>query len=100
MAERSGAAPVYDTIGLGYTTNRQPDPRWVALIGEQLAGARRIVNVGAGTGSYEPPPATASVIAVEPSAVMIAQRAAGAAPALRASGTALPLADHSFDAAL
>ncbi len=100
MAEHSGRPPVYDTIGRGYTTNRQPDPRWVALIDAQLAGAHRIVNIGAGTGSYEPPPSSAALIAVEPSAVMIAQRPAGAAPALRGSGTALPLADRSFDAAL
>jgi methyltransferase family protein len=100
MAERPGSAPVYDTIGHGYTTNRQPDPRWVALISRQLDGALRIVNVGAGTGSYEPVESGALLIAVEPSAVMIGQRPPGSAPALRGSGTALPLPDRSFDAAL
>jgi hypothetical protein len=100
MAEPPGAAPVYDTIGLGYTTNRQPDPRWVAVIEAQLAGARRVVNVGAGTGSYEPADAGAQWVAIEPSAVMIGQRSPGSAPAVRASGTALPLPDGSFDAAL
>jgi SAM-dependent methyltransferase len=91
---------VYDTIGQGYTTNRRPEPRWVALVDQWLGNARRIVNVGAGTGSYEPAETGVSVLAVEPSAVMVAQRGAGAAPAVRGSGTALPLRDGSFDAAL
>ena len=38
--------------------------------------------------------------AVEPSAEMIAQRPAGAAPAVRASAEALPFADDAFDAAM
>jgi SAM-dependent methyltransferase len=92
--------PVYDTIGQGYTTNRRPEPRWAALINQRLAGARRIVNVGAGAGSYEPVVPGVSVVAVEPSAVMVAQRPTGAAPVVRGSGTALPLGDDSFDAAL
>ncbi len=101
---RAGAAgsgaPVYDTIGQGYTTNRRPEPRWVALIDQQLAGARLVVNVGAGTGSYEPELTGVSVVAVEPSPVMIAQRAPGAAPVIRASGTALPVLDGQCDVAL
>jgi hypothetical protein len=91
------AEPVYDTIGQGYTTNRRPEPRWIALIDSLLPDAGRIVNVGAGTGSYEP---GGAVVAVEPSAVMVAQRQAGAAPAVRGSGTALPLRDGSFDVAM
>jgi hypothetical protein len=41
-----------------------------------------------------------SVVAVEPSPVMIAQRAAGAAPVVRGSGTALPVAAGCFDASM
>ena len=41
-----------------------------------------MVNVGAGTGSYEP--TNCRVVAVEPSLVMVAQRPAGAAPDLHA----------------
>ena len=55
----------------------------------QLGGAQRIVNVGAGTGSYEP--AGREVVALEPSTVMLAQRPPGAAPAVRASASALPV---------
>jgi hypothetical protein len=57
-----------------------------------------VVNVGAGTGSYEP--ADRDVVAVEPSEAMIAQRPAGAAPVVRAHAEALPFADGSFDAAM
>lgn len=63
-----------------------------------LGGARTIVNVGAGAGSYEP--AGREVTAVEPSSAMIAQRPPGAAPAVQAVAEALPFDDASFDAAL
>jgi ubiquinone/menaquinone biosynthesis C-methylase UbiE len=104
----SSTAPVYDTIGQQYTAHRQPDPRWAALITQQLGDARRVVNVGAGTGSYEPPSSptrpsslsAASLLAIEPSSVMIAQRPPGAAPVVRASATALPMVTGSADAAM
>jgi SAM-dependent methyltransferase len=83
------SAPVYDTIGRDYTANRRADPRWEAVVAAHLGDAQRIVNVGAGTGSYEPP--GRQVVAVEPSSVMLAQRPAGAAPAVRASASRLPL---------
>ncbi|MEA2417817.1 MAG: hypothetical protein QOE60_23 [Thermoleophilaceae bacterium] len=57
-----------------------------------------MVNVGAGSGSYEP--AGLDVVAVEPSAVMRAQRPAGAAPVVDARAESLPFADDSFDAAM
>jgi len=92
--------PVYDTIGRGYTTHRRADPRWAGVISDALGDARRIVNVGAGAGSYEPIGPGFEVVAVEPSDVMLGQRGNGAAPAVRASGTDLPLASGSFEAAL
>jgi SAM-dependent methyltransferase len=96
----AGPAPRYDSIGRDYTAHRRPDPRWAALINEHLHGARRVLNVGAGTGSYEPAGPAVTVVAVEPSSVMVAQRAPGAAAAIRGSGTALPFPDRSFDAVL
>jgi SAM-dependent methyltransferase len=88
----------YDAIGRTYTATRQTDPRIAARIWAALGGARTVVNVGAGTGSYEPP--DRDVTAVEPSAVMIAQRPPHAAPAVQAAAEALPFADASFDAAM
>jgi SAM-dependent methyltransferase len=88
----------YDRLGRGYTARRGTDPRIAAAIDRALGDARSVVNVGAGTGSYEPP--GREVIAVEPSAVMIVQRPAGSAPAIQASAEALPLDDDSVDAAM
>jgi SAM-dependent methyltransferase len=57
-----------------------------------------VLNVGAGTGSYEPEDRW--VLAVEPSATMRAQRPANAAPAIAARAEALPLDDDAVDAAM
>jgi SAM-dependent methyltransferase len=89
---------LYDRIGGSYRATRKPDPRIAALILDALGDARSVVNVGAGTGSYEP--TDREVLAVEPSATMIAQRPPGAAPVIRASAEELPLPDKSYDAAL
>lgn len=56
------------------------------------------MNIGAGTGSYEP--GDRYVLAVEPSTTMIRQRQAGAPPALEASAEDLPVADAQFDVAM
>jgi SAM-dependent methyltransferase len=88
----------YDRIGHGYATTRRPDPRLRALIDRELGDAQTVVDVGAGTGSYEP--AGRHVVAIEPSDVMAAQRPSHLAPALRADAAHLPLRDASVDAAL
>jgi SAM-dependent methyltransferase len=88
----------YDAIGRDYSTNRREDPLLRDRILGALGDARSVVNVGAGAGSYEPDDRL--VVAVEPSAVMIAQRPTAAAPVLRASASPLPLRDDSFDAAM
>jgi SAM-dependent methyltransferase len=90
--------PLYDTIGRGYARLRRPDPRIERVIVEALGDCRRVVNVGAGTGSYEP--RDREVVAVEPSSEMIAQRATDAAPVVQASAESLPFDDDSFDAAM
>jgi SAM-dependent methyltransferase len=54
-------------------------------------------RIGAGAGSYEP---TGTAAAVEPSAVMMGQRPAGSAPAVRAVAEALPFTDAAFDTSL
>lgn len=92
------SVPAYNRLGLNYTDFRQPEPRIAAAIWDALGDARSVVNVGAGSGSYEP--SEREVIAVEPSPVMIAQRPPAAAPALEGVAEALPLADKSVDAAM
>jgi SAM-dependent methyltransferase len=91
-------SPRYDTIGRTYTATRQPDPRIAQRIAAALGDARRVVNIGAGTGSYET--AVPVVAAVEPSPVMLAQRPADVAPAARGVAEHLPFRDGAFDAAL
>jgi SAM-dependent methyltransferase len=91
-------ATEYDRIGRGYSLTRHPDPRIAAMITHALGDVRKVLNVGAGTGSYEP--AHMVVIAVDPSIEMIRQRPTGSAPAALASAESLPFRSHSFDAAL
>jgi SAM-dependent methyltransferase len=88
----------YDRIGLGYARTRRRDPDLYARIEAALGDARTVVDVGAGTGSYEP--GDRYVLAIEPSDVMAAQRAPELAPAIRATAQDLPLRDGSVDAAL
>lgn len=88
----------YDTIGRRYATTRREDPRLRDRIVGVLAGCRTVVNVGAGAGSYEP--RDRYVIAIEPSEVMVAQRPADLAPAIRGTAAPLPLRDDSVDAAM
>jgi SAM-dependent methyltransferase len=86
----------YDTIGVDYRTNRRPDPRWAARISAAIGDAQRILDVGAGTGSYEP--AERFVVAFDASAVMLQQHPGPR----RVHGAAehLPFPDGSFDAAM
>ena len=94
----NGGAPVYDQIGVGYATGRQPDPRWMRQIERATGDGVRALDVGAGTGSYEPTDRT--VVAVEPSRTMIEQRAPASAPVIQAMAQNLPFADGQFDVAM
>jgi len=89
---------LYDTIGATYTVTRRTEPRIAEQVWAALGEAQTVLNVGAGTGSYEP--SDRDVTAVEPSAVMRAQRPAGAAPCVAAAAESLPFEDQSFDAAM
>ena len=92
------ATQLYDRIGVGYRALRVPDPRIEAAIASALGDAASVANIGAGAGSYEP--RDRRVVAVEPALTMIRQRAADAAPVVRGSGSAIPLADACVDATL
>ena len=97
MQRQRRSAPAYDRIGRGYSLTRRPDGRIASRIRDALGDARSVVNVGAGTGSYEPP--GLHVVAVEPSTEMISQRV-DAAPAVRAVAESLPFRARAFDAAM
>ncbi len=97
MSSHSGT-PVYDTIGRGYQAHRVEDARIADRIVAALGGAGSVLNVGAGAGSYEP--RDRRVVGVEPSRVMIEQRADDAAPVVRGVAGALPFDDDAFDATL
>jgi SAM-dependent methyltransferase len=89
---------VYDRIGAHYSAGRQTDPRIGAALWAALGDASPVLNVGAGTGSYEP--ADRPVVALEPSGLMLSQRPSGAAPAVCALAEALPFCDDGFGAAM
>lgn len=89
---------LYDRIGRDYSKTRRPDPRIAAAICRALDDAASVLNVGAGAGSYEP--ADRNVVGLEPSAAMIAQRPADAAPVIQGYVEQLPFYDNSFDAVL
>jgi len=89
---------LYDTIGATYTVTRRTEPRIAAQVWAALGDAQTVLNVGAGTGSYEP--TDRHVTAVEPSAVMRAQRPVGAARCVAATAESLPFEDRTFDAAM
>ena len=88
---------IYDWLGIGYTSQRRSDPRIFQQIQEALSGCDTVVNIGAGTGSYEPPTCT---LAVEPSQQMIDQRPSSRARCIQASAEQLPMEDKSFDGSL
>jgi hypothetical protein len=99
LASGAGRGNVaYDVIGAGYSAWRKPDRRIASGLEEALGPCRRVLNVGAGAGSYEA--ADREVVAVEPSRAMIAQRAPAMAPCVQATAEALPFPDDSFDGAM
>jgi SAM-dependent methyltransferase len=87
----------YDRTGRTYSQTRQPDPRIAVAIDRELRGIASVANIGAGTGSYEP---AATVVAVEPSRVMINQRRSNAVPVIRAVAERLPIRSNAVDAAI
>ena len=62
----------YDRYGQKYSGRRQTDPRIASYINAALKDSRTVLNVGAGSGSYEPK--DRYLVAVEPSVVMRTQR--------------------------
>ena len=63
---------LYDRIGGAYVVTRRPDPLIERMIRAALGDVASVVNIGAGSGSYEP--TDLEVVAVEPSELMRRQR--------------------------
>lgn len=89
---------LYDLTEPNYHLTRQADPSIAQQIWAELGAARNVVNVGAGTGSYEP--ADRQVTAVDPSAWMRRHRPAHLPPAVAAAAENLPFPDQAFDAGM
>jgi SAM-dependent methyltransferase len=90
---------VYEEIGRSYSRTRREDPRIAAEIASCLGSARSVVNVGAGTGSYEP--GDRVVVAVEPALEMVRQRRGGRTRrVVRGVAEELPFPDGAFDAGM
>ena len=96
--KKSAMTAKYDIIGINYAELRKPEQRIARIIASALGSAQTVLNVGAGSGSYEP--TDRSLIAVEPSREMIAKRGPAAAEAIQASADHLPFDDKSFDASM
>jgi SAM-dependent methyltransferase len=89
---------LYDRIGVAYRETRRADPRIASAIRAALGDAASVVNIGAGSGSYEP--TDIPVVPVEPSETMIRQRPPTLPRALLGAAEQLPLPAQSVDAAL
>src|SRR5262249_38575364 len=92
------ADPLYDEIGTSYAATRRQDARIAALIWDALGPGPSLLNVGAGTGNYEP--VDRDVVAVEPSSAMIAQRRGRSRLVVQGVAEQLPFPTLSFDAGL
>lgn len=88
----------YATIGPGYASYRQPEPLIYERIVRALGDARTVLNVGAGTGSYEP--LDRKVVAIEPSALMRSQRPPHLVRAVEGVAEKLLYPDRYFEASM
>jgi len=98
MQQDDAMSALYDSIGVNYSELRKPDPRIEKIIEQALGDAEVILNVGAGTGSYEP--LDRHLVAVEPSLEMIRKRSPAAAQAIQSSAERLPFDDGYFEASM
>ena len=89
---------IYDDIGFNYSVTRCTDPEIAKQLYSELQGATRIVNIGAGTGSYEPE--NVALVAVEPSSKMILQRRVNSHRVEQAYAEKLPFENGSFSHAM
>jgi len=85
----------YDQLAEQYRNHRKPDLRIAERIQFHIEGAERVLNVGAGIGSYEPE--DCDIVAIEPSNEMIAQRKSSKAVLIQGVAENLPFRDNVFN---
>lgn len=88
----------YDYLAKHYKSFRKSDPRIAERIQFHLQGAQRILNVGAGIGSYEP--GNYEVIALEPSHEMISKRINSKTTLIQGFAEDMPFNDNHFDCSM
>ncbi len=88
----------YNPLAEQYKKYRKPDPRIAARIWKHTKGSIRVLNVGAGLGSYEPE--DCEVVAIEPSREMIAARGNSTTRVLQGCAENLPFDDGEFDVSM
>ena len=89
----------YNFVGKNYSKLRKADPIINKYIVDALLNIDSIINVGAGTGSYEPK--DKKITAIEPSSIMRNQRDINSnAEVFNAVAENLPFNSNSFDAAM
>ena len=88
----------YDKIAKQYQSFRKPDKRIASRISKHTKGTQKVINVGAGTGAYEP--THCDIIAIEPSQEMIAKRKVTPATIIQGVAENLPFDDNEFDVAM
>ena len=96
---------LYNSIGQGYNTTRQPDKRIVDKLIEllELPNGSTIADVGAGTGNYSNAIAEREykMIAIEPSAIMQSQAQPHKNVSwISATAESIPLEDNTVDGAI
>ena len=88
----------YDALASDYINYRIPDARIASAIRKHIPAGSRVLNVGAGQGSYEPE--NCNVVALEPSREMISRRPPDKRSAIRGLAESMPFADNCFDISL
>lgn len=88
----------YNQLADEYNKYRKPDPHIAGKIWKHIKGYMRVLNVGAGLGSYEPE--NCEVVAIEPSREMIATRKSSTTRVLQGYAEELPFEDGEFDVSM
>jgi SAM-dependent methyltransferase len=85
----------YDQLAEQYRNHRKPDSRIAGRIKSHIKGAKRVLNVGSGIGSYEPE--NCYIVALEPSREMNTRRKNSKAALIQGVAENLPFSDNTFD---